>query len=79
MHMAALPACMSLHHIRAMPLNARRIRSPGTGATGAGEIACGCWELNLDPLEGRPVLLTTELTLQTCFVGPIDVPIRNPG
>jgi hypothetical protein len=26
------------------------------------EPLCGCWELNLGPLEGQPVLLTAELT-----------------
>ena len=25
---------------------------------------CGCWELNSGPLEGQPVLLTTEPSLQ---------------
>jgi hypothetical protein len=29
---------------------------------------CGCWELNLDPLEEQPVLLTTEPPLETPFV-----------
>jgi hypothetical protein len=29
-----------------------------------GAICCGSWELNLDPLEERPVLLTTEPSVQ---------------
>ena len=41
------------------------IRSPGTGVTDSRELPCGCWELNLDPLEEQPVLLTTEPSLQS--------------
>ena len=29
------------------------------------ELPCGCWELNLGPLEEQPVLLTTEPSLQS--------------
>ena len=35
------------------------------------EPPCGCWELNVGPLEEQPVLLTTEPSLQpptTCFL-----------
>ena len=32
--------------------------------SGSCELPCGCWELNLDPLEEQPVLLTTEPSLQ---------------
>ena len=28
------------------------------------ELPCGCWELNSRPLEDKPVLLTTEPSLQ---------------
>lgn len=28
------------------------------------EPMCGCWDLNSGPLEGQPVLLTSELSLQ---------------
>jgi hypothetical protein len=31
------------------------------------ELPCGCWELNLDPLEEQPVFLTTEPTLWPLF------------
>ena len=31
------------------------------------ELRCGCWELNLGPLEDQPVLLTTETFLQPCL------------
>jgi hypothetical protein len=29
-----------------------------------GQIPCGCWGLNSEPLEEQPVLLTTEPSLQ---------------
>jgi hypothetical protein len=45
------------------------VRSPETGVTDSCELPCWCWELNLDPLEEQPVLLTTEPSLQPppCF------------
>ena len=36
------------------------IRSPATGYLDSCELPCGCWELNLGPLEEQSVLLTTE-------------------
>jgi hypothetical protein len=33
------------------------VRSPGTGVTDNCELSCGCWDLNLGPLEEQPVLL----------------------
>ncbi|EDL03328.1 mCG1026209, isoform CRA_a [Mus musculus] len=36
------------------------VRSPGTGVTDRRELPYGCRELNLDPLEEPPALLTTE-------------------
>ena len=41
------------------------IRSLGTGVTDSCEQPCGCWELNLGPLEEQEMLLTTEPSLQT--------------
>ena len=38
--------------------------TPEEGITDASEPTCGCWELNLGPLEEQPVLLTTEPPLQ---------------
>jgi hypothetical protein len=35
------------------------IGSPGIGVIDSCELPCGCWELNLGPLEEQPVLLTT--------------------
>ena len=40
------------------------VRSSGTGVTNSCELTCGCWQLNLDPLEEQPVFLTTEPSLQ---------------
>lgn len=39
-------------------------RSPGTVAVDSCEPLCGCWILNLSPLEERQVLLTGEQSLQ---------------
>jgi hypothetical protein len=44
------------------------VRSPGTGLTGSYELPCGCWELNPDPLEHQPVLLTAEPSLQHILI-----------
>lgn len=40
-----------------------------TGVTDGWELPCGCWELDLHPLEEQEVLLTTEPppALQTDF------------
>jgi hypothetical protein len=40
------------------------VKSPGTGVIDNYELSCGCWELNLSPLEEQPALLTTEPSLQ---------------
>lgn len=39
---------------------------PGTGewSSRRTELLCGCWELNLDPLDEHQMLLTPELSLQ---------------
>ena len=37
---------------------------PEIGVTDGCELPCGCWELNLSPLEEQPVLLTTKSPLQ---------------
>jgi hypothetical protein len=47
-----LPACLC-----------KGSRSSGTGVTDCCELPCGCWELNLDPLEEQPLPLTTEPSL----------------
>jgi hypothetical protein len=38
---------------------------PWDEVTDRRELPCGSWELNLGPLEEQPVLLTSELSLQT--------------
>ena len=40
------------------------VRSPVTGSSDSYNLPCGCWELNLGPLEEQSVLLTTEPSLQ---------------
>lgn len=40
--------------------------NPGAGVTDSYEPLCVCWELNFDPLQEQPVLLTTDLSLHTC-------------
>ena len=44
------------------------IRSSGTGVTDSCELPCGYWKLKLDPLEELPVLLTTEPSVQLCYL-----------
>ena len=50
MCVSVLPACTSL--------------GLEVGATDSCKLPCGCWELNLAPLEEQPVLLTTKPSLQ---------------
>ena len=40
------------------------VRVSGTRVIDSCELPCECWELNLDPLEEKPVLLTVEPPLQ---------------
>jgi hypothetical protein len=40
------------------------VGAPETGVTKSCDLPCGCWELNLGPLEELPVLSTTEPSLQ---------------
>lgn len=39
------------------------VRYHGIGIADSCELPFGCWELSLDPLEGQPVLLTTNPSL----------------
>lgn len=64
--------CMSVlsgstHHICAWyPQRSEEgIESPGT-VPGSFEWPCGCWDLNLGPLEGQPLNSATEPSLQPC-------------
>ena len=63
--MGVLPECVSVHYMQADPRRPEeRVRSQGTRVTGGCELPCGCWELNLGPLEEQPVFLTSEPSLQ---------------
>ena len=44
------------------------VRSPGTRITDSCELPCGCWDLNIGPLEEQPMFLITEPSLQPCDV-----------
>lgn len=48
-----LPACMC-----------EGAGSPGTGVTDSCELLCGCWELNVSPLEDQSMLLNAEPSFQ---------------
>lgn len=55
-------ACISVHHIYAVPAEA--IGYPGTGVVGGCEPSCKLWESNCYPLKEWPVLLTAPPSLQ---------------
>lgn len=66
---SALPICMSVYHVFAVPVKARE----DAGCSGGEHTdCCGCWELRLCPPE-EVVLLTTDSSLQpqvTAFLDP---------
>lgn len=39
------------------------VESPGTGIISSCKLLCGCWDLNLIPLEEQPMLLSAEPSL----------------
>jgi hypothetical protein len=51
--------CICPLHLCAVPAEAKRehLGSLGTGVTVSCKLLCGCWELNLDPLQEPQVLL----------------------
>lgn len=65
--MGMLPACVCVcvSYVKYLRRPEGAIRSPGsvTGVTDSHEPLYGCWELSLDLLEEKPVLLTTEICL----------------
>jgi hypothetical protein len=67
--MGILPANMSVHHMHThVSVEIRRgYWIPGAGVTDSCELLCGCWELNLGPLQKQPVLSTPEPALQPRF------------
>ena len=60
MHMSTLQLSSDTHQKRASDL-----------MTDGCEPPCGCWELNLGPLEEQTVLLTTESSLQPQITRPL--------
>lgn len=60
MHVCVLHACLVPEEVK------REHRIPLTRARDGCEQRYGGWELNLQSLEEHPVLLTTELSLQSC-------------
>ena len=53
-------------HCSCLQMHQKRASDPITNGY---EPPCGCWELNLGPLEEQPVLLTLELSLQAWVLG----------
>jgi hypothetical protein len=50
-----------LHHVCAASMEARGgMGFPGTEVTDSCELPCGCWEMNLCPLEEQSVLATAD-------------------
>jgi hypothetical protein len=69
--MDVLPAFVFVCHPHAVSTeDGEAVDSPGTGVTHGLEPPCGCWELNLGPLQEQPVLLTTEPSLQPLIFFP---------
>ena len=60
--MSCLHACMHVHYLCAWCLQRPKesVRSLGTRVTDGCDPPNSCWELNLGPMEKKPVLLTTE-------------------
>ena len=60
--MSILPVCRSVCQMHAWyPRRPEEgVREPGTGLTGGCDLPCGCWELNMGPLEEQSVFLTNE-------------------
>lgn len=57
-----LSICMYVHHVHVWCLlrPEEEIGSLEIRITEGCKLLCGCWELNLDSLEGKPMLLTSE-------------------
>lgn len=64
-----LNACICMACVQYLSMPEEGNESPGTGATDGYQLPCGCWELNMDPLQKEQVLLTTEPSL--CFASCI--------
>lgn len=65
----ALLSCVSVHHIYAVPREARR--GPWilvAGMTDGCKLPCGCWQSNLYRLEEQSVLITEQFSSLFCKV-----------
>lgn len=65
--MGALPACMLVFHMCAW-FSQRSEESTGCPrerVKDGSEPTCGCWDLNLGPLEEQPILSAPEPSLQS--------------
>lgn len=61
MHVGVLLTCVSLYHVCAMPTVAKEdVEFRGTRISDSCELICGYWELNLNLLENKLLLLTAE-------------------
>ena len=51
--LSILPACMYVHYVPVWyhQRSDEGLRSPGTAVTHGCDLPCGCWELNLGPLQ----------------------------
>jgi hypothetical protein len=57
--------CMHVYYVYALPMEVKRgVRSPRAGVIELWAALCGCWELNLGPLQETQMLLTAESFLQ---------------
>lgn len=62
--MGVLSACVSVHHVCAVPSGAEKgISSSGTGVVDGCELPCRCQEPNSGPPEDQQVLVNIELSL----------------
>lgn len=59
--MGVLPPCISVHHVHAVSMEARRgCQVLRNCVTDNGELPCGCWESNPGPLQEDQALFTAE-------------------
>ena len=70
-----LPPCMYVHRMHAWCLwkKEEAIKATRTGDTDGCEPPCGCWEMNLGPLQEPQVLLTAEPFLQPLIWGFLKI------
>lgn len=64
-----MPVHISVHHMHTVSMEFRKRVSdpPRPRVTDSREPSCGCWELNLGPLQEQQVLFTAELSLKVLF------------